>query len=696
MEYLLSHQSIFILPPFFTGLLALGLGVWLNDRNTPAYRVGAAWMACTALWMLAGAFELVGLNITADWVSFFTRLRLVGLSLSIYSFLWVALVCTPFSAWMKPGRFILLSIPGAVMLAIILSFHWLWGIGVLYWDTWDSTLLAAWQARLWFIGLFFYIGLSVSIVLSSLLRFYSIWGGAPAALLAALMLITLSGLEDRFVLHSVPSLLITPWAVGTSVLFIAWALTRSPLGTLVQAARRQAVDSMGDAVIILDAQQRVIDLNPAAEKLLQVEPRQSVGMQLAAIWPAWTEIMPASLAEGGLEDIPLPQPDASRFFSLKLSPLYGLGGGILGSVLVLREVTRRKRVENSLRLLQEQHRQVMDSMSDAAWLLDMDLRIVYVNPAEERLSGYTQQELVGTPILQQITPASWDQVQQAIAAELTPERLAQPGLQIDHTFEVEFISRNGSHYWSEVVATLLRDPSGAPFGLLGVGREFSARRQLETERKNRLAQLETLRQVGIELTAELDLDLLLHSIVRRMVDLLKADTGGLYFYLPEEDCLEWQVGEGRLYVPQGTRVRRGEGLVGSVLAMGVPLRAGLSGLDFPHVQLSFRPALERHGRTGVLGGDRAGGAGRLLGPAGCLPPRRPADAGPVLHPGGAGHAQCAHLAGGRAPAPAQRKLAPGDSDPDLHPGTGGTVRRHPAGRPALRSRSSAGLHPVAG
>lgn len=79
-------------------------------------------------------------------------------------------------------------------------------------------------------------------------------------------------------------------------------------------------------------------------------------------------------------------------------------------------------------------------------------------------------------------------------------------------------------------------------------------------------QLQALRQVGLEIVAQLDLGTLLHSIVAHAIELLDARAGGFYLYRPEEDLLEWMVALGPGMAPAGTTLRRGEGLSGKVLA----------------------------------------------------------------------------------------------------------------------------------
>ena len=91
------------------------------------------------------------------------------------------------------------------------------------------------------------------------------------------------------------------------------------------------------------------------------------------------------------------------------------------------------------------------------------------------------------------------------------------------------------------------------------------------ERVQAEEQLAALRQVGLELATELNLEALLRSIVRRAIELVNGEAGGLYLYRPERDVLEWAMNVGPHTAPTGTVLRRGEGLSGKVWQSGEPL-----------------------------------------------------------------------------------------------------------------------------
>jgi PAS domain S-box-containing protein len=100
--------------------------------------------------------------------------------------------------------------------------------------------------------------------------------------------------------------------------------------------------------------------------------------------------------------------------------------------------------------------------------------------------------------------------------------------------------------------------------------EVSERQRAEQDLRRRTDQLEALRQVGLEVAAQLDPDMLLSSIVSRAIELLDGRWGGLFLIRPEGDLLERVVAVGQ--VSSSTSVlQRGEGLMGRVWESGEPL-----------------------------------------------------------------------------------------------------------------------------
>jgi PAS domain S-box-containing protein len=94
---------------------------------------------------------------------------------------------------------------------------------------------------------------------------------------------------------------------------------------------------------------------------------------------------------------------------------------------------------------------------------------------------------------------------------------------------------------------------------------------LHEQIQHNAAQLEALRRITLDITAQIDLDNLLEAIVRNAVALLELQGGGITLYRPDQDLLEWVVGINLDHIPIGLEIARGEGMAGQVWELGKPV-----------------------------------------------------------------------------------------------------------------------------
>lgn len=114
---------------------------------------------------------------------------------------------------------------------------------------------------------------------------------------------------------------------------------------------------------------------------------------------------------------------------------------------------------------------------------------------------------------------------------------------------------------------LMMDPAGNYQQLFeGLIKRVSGR--ATPEKRQQANQLAALRQVGLEMAAQLNLDSLLQSIVSKALKLLNGDAGGLYLYDPQKNMLEWRVALGADLAPLGSQLQPGEGVSGMVMKSG--------------------------------------------------------------------------------------------------------------------------------
>lgn len=115
----------------------------------------------------------------------------------------------------------------------------------------------------------------------------------------------------------------------------------------IPLARQMALDQLYAGMIILDPQQRVVSLNPAAESILNRSSSRAVGVLVADLLP----VLPIdSLGkEIGVEfEFPCPRGEKQLVYALTSSPLKDWRGLEVGYLLLLRDVTEQKHASNQI------------------------------------------------------------------------------------------------------------------------------------------------------------------------------------------------------------------------------------------------------------------------------------------------------------------------------------------------------------
>jgi len=103
---------------------------------------------------------------------------------------------------------------------------------------------------------------------------------------------------------------------------------------------------MSDAVIVLDARHRIVDLNPAAEQLLGSDAQRCIGRLATECFPKGYEVALNGDPLPARAEIALEVQGSRRFFDMQLSSLNGHSGQREGRLIVLRDITWRKLAED--------------------------------------------------------------------------------------------------------------------------------------------------------------------------------------------------------------------------------------------------------------------------------------------------------------------------------------------------------------
>jgi PAS domain-containing protein len=80
-------------------------------------------------------------------------------------------------------------------------------------------------------------------------------------------------------------------------------------------------------------------------------------------------------------------------------------------------------IKEKVKALDKTNRLITDNLVDAVWVIDAQtLKYEYITPSIQRISGYTAEELIGTTILDRLTPESSEKRQ--LSKEIKPKQTA--------------------------------------------------------------------------------------------------------------------------------------------------------------------------------------------------------------------------------------------------------------------------------
>ncbi len=185
----------------------------------------------------------------------------------------------------------------------------------------------------------------------------------------------------------------------------------------------------------------------------------------------------------------------------------GAGLALMGSVLVMVISALKQRLFRSLSEADRRARESLareklyelleQNMDDCLFVQDDKLRILYVSPRVEQLSGYTPEELSQLGMDKIMTPESLE-----LALRDYSERWARANDDPSATIplmEYEYLRKDGSRFMGELHVRWLRDSKGKAVGCVGVIRDVTERRRALEERRlleERLRQAEKMEAIG--------------------------------------------------------------------------------------------------------------------------------------------------------------------------------------------------------
>jgi PAS domain S-box-containing protein len=266
-----------------------------------------------------------------------------------------------------------------------------------------------------------------------------------------------------------------------------------------------------DAVIVADAKtQRMVLWNPAATRMFGYPASEALKLRVEALVPELLKAKHragiaryAKTGRGPYIDSyrPLELPALKKggeeiYVELSLSPIELVGdteGNERFVLAIVREITERKRIEETLRESEARFHALVHNALDIVMVTDAEGTIRYVSSSVERVLGYRPEEQIGTNAAEYVHPEDLEKGFDALT-----EAVSKPGV-YPVAVETRVCHKDGSWRYLEGIASNLLDDL-AISGIVFNHRDVTDRKVAEEENR-RLN--ETLEKQVAERTAQL-------------------------------------------------------------------------------------------------------------------------------------------------------------------------------------------------
>ena len=488
--------------------------VW--RRHTLSAKIGTLLLLAAAVWMLGYGLELASVELTTK--IFWNKIQYLGIAPIPGLWLIFTLQYSGREKWLRRRTVSLLAIATVIVVLTVFTneFHGLiWKSVRLNTEDSPSTLVRAFGTGFWFFLTYAYILflLGIFILIKMLIRSRRLYRW-QAVLLIFSALVPLGGSVVEVVgLELFLPFRPVPFALIPTSLMAAWIFYRSRVENIMSASRKVVIEGMGDSVIVLDGENRVLDMNPAAQQLSDLAASKAIGQPVEELWPNWfDQIEHPDDGLGINREVVVNKDGKNYIYNVSISSLGERGGQFTNRVIVFHDITERKlaeealrqahdkldlrvqertvdlvkanealqseiakreRVDEELKSSEEKFRALFEWAPDAFYLNDMRGVFVDGNRAAEKMSGYKKDELIGKSFLK-LNLLPLNQIPKAVKL-LAKNALGQP----TGPDELTLNRKDGTRITMEI-RTFPVKIMGQNL-VLGIARDITERRRIEEE-----------------------------------------------------------------------------------------------------------------------------------------------------------------------------------------------------------------------
>ena len=385
----------YIIPLLVAALISIWMMIIILTQRSRANLGLAGLSLAIVVWVLGHAGEIAGLDLATK--IFWSQVQYIGIAL--VPFTWVIFSYNhthPDNP--MPLR---MALPLAVLPLITIGIAWTNSWHHLLWKSTYIKEIGVFSEMGVTYGPWFWVHAAYSYALNLagaiyLFRFLGnkqgVYSGQRVTFVIAILFPWVANIVYIIGLTPFLPVDLTPFAFTVTVTALTWSIYGFRLISLTPLARDFVIEAMPDGMIVVDLQNRVSDMNPAALKLFSLTYRETIGKEFREAFNRWPHLQERIGNEiETMGEFTVGKDDQERLFEINSTPLTNRSQRALGQVITIREITERKRADEQLRQLSR----AVDASPVSIMITDTQAKIQYVNPKFCEETGFTREEVLG-------------------------------------------------------------------------------------------------------------------------------------------------------------------------------------------------------------------------------------------------------------------------------------------------------------
>ncbi|UCF12581.1 MAG: PAS domain S-box protein, partial [Thermoplasmatales archaeon] len=237
---------------------------------------------------------------------------------------------------------------------------------------------------------------------------------------------------------------------------------------------RSIFENYAIGITLADDKEHIVSWNKYTEELLNKTQNELYLKPVSSLYPPeeWQKIRTENVRQKGIkysiETRMIRKNQGCLNVELFLCVLKGKGGKTVGSIGIIKDITKLKETDRELKKSEERYRTIFENSAVAITLTDENERIISWNKFTEDLLGMDKEDLYLKPVELLYPADEWQKIR--------AENIRKKGLQ--HHLETRMVNKNNEIINVSLSLSVLKNHEGKVIGSIGVTRDITERKKI--------------------------------------------------------------------------------------------------------------------------------------------------------------------------------------------------------------------------